>query len=54
MYLYFNLICQVIGNCILWILNLGTKSFDEVIKKDNYWIGYIFIIIVVFAFYSKT
>lgn len=55
MHLFFRLICQIIGNCFLWLVNLGTISFDEITKKDNYLIGFIIIIMLVgFAFYAKN
>jgi len=54
MQLFFRLICQITGNCFLWVVHLGTKSFDEISKKDNYWIGFIILVLVGFAFYSKN
>lgn len=54
MQLLFTLICQIIGNCFLWVINLGTISFDEITKKDNYLIGFIILMLVGFAFYSKN
>ncbi|MBY0487710.1 MAG: hypothetical protein K2P85_11065 [Flavobacteriaceae bacterium] len=54
MYDFFHLVCHFVGNVLIWIINLGTKSFDEVIQKDNFWIGFIFLIIVSLVLYSTT
>lgn len=38
----------------MWIFNFGSKTIDEVAKKDNSWIGFIFLVITFFALYSTT
>jgi hypothetical protein len=48
--LEFKLVAHFIGNIFKWILNLGTKSIDEISKEDNSILGFIVIIILVFAF----
>ncbi|WP_298117893.1 hypothetical protein [Flavobacterium sp.] len=53
MYDFFHIICHFVGNVLIWIINLGTKSFDEVIQKDNSLIGLVFIAIVSLVLYSK-
>jgi hypothetical protein len=52
--LEFKLICHFVGNLIMWILNFGTKSIDDISKKDNSRAGLIFLVIICFAVYSKT
>jgi hypothetical protein len=37
----------------MWIFNLGAKSIDEVSKKDNSWIGFMFLVFIFFVLYSK-
>ena len=51
---FFHLICHFVGNVLIWVINLGTKSFDEVVQKDNSKVGLVFIIIISLVFYSKT
>jgi urea transporter len=52
--LYSKLLCHFIGNTLVWVFNFGAKSIDEVVKKDNSWLGLIILITIVLAFYSKT
>lgn len=48
--LEFKVIAHFIGNIFVWIINFGSKSIDEVSKEDNSVLGFIVIIISVFAF----
>lgn len=37
----------------MWIFNFGTKSIDEVAKKDNSLIVLLFLLIISLVLYSK-
>ena len=48
----FRLIAHFTGNILVWIINLGRKSIDEVSEKDNSTIGLIVLIFAVIIFYK--
>ena len=43
--LYPKLVFHFIGNILVWFFNFGSKSIDEVAKKENFWIGLILLFI---------
>jgi hypothetical protein len=49
-----KLIFLVVGNCIKWIFHLGQKSFEDVSKEDNYWLGFAVVFIIILIFYSRV
>jgi len=50
----FGYFAKHLGAALQWIVHLGTKKYNDFYEKESsLWVGFIFIIIVLLAYYGS-